>query len=124
MVTFESAVDRAVIGLVSVRHDANGSFVSTPLIYPSGSSVMVWIRRASPHFVVSDFGFAYRECALMGADTHQFHSLARSVADAAGVLMRDDAFEIMSSEEQLVGAIRVVANCSQEAALRFAHRLA
>lgn len=120
---FESAVDRAVRELVSVRHESSGSFVATPLSYPSGGSVMVWIRRERPNFLVSDFGYSFRECAIMGADRRQFQSRATTVAEASGVSLRNDAFEVLVSEGQIEGAIRAVANCSQETAIRFAHRM-
>lgn len=121
---FEEAVSDAVESLVSVRHENGGSFVDTSSMYPSGGSVVVWIRRAPPHFYVSDFGFGYKECAIMGADRRQFHSRAAPIAEAAGVeITPDGAFEIMVSEGQLAGAIKAIATCSQEAAMRFAHRI-
>ena len=121
---FEGAVSRAVEGLVSVRHEGSGSFVNTSSMYPSGGSVVVWIRRAPPHFLVSDFGFGYKECAIMGADRRQFMSRATPIAEAAGVqITPDGSFEAMVSEGQLSGAIKAIAACSQEVAIRFAHRI-
>lgn len=121
---FEVAVARAVEQLVSVRHDASGSFVSTPSMYPSGGSVVVWIRREQPHFFVSDFGFGFRECAIMGADRRQFMNRATPVAEASGIgVSNDGAFEVLVSEGQLEGAIKTIAACSQEVAIRFAHRI-
>ena len=66
--SFEDAVSKAVSRLSSVRYEAGGSFISTANMYPSGGSVVVWVRRDEPHFYVSDYGYAYRECAIMGAD--------------------------------------------------------
>lgn len=121
---FEEAVTEAVRGLVSVRHEASGSFIDTPLMYPSGGSVVVWVRREEPHYFVSDFGFAFKECVIMGADRRQYVSRAEVVAEAAGVnLGKDGAFEVLVSEGQLKGAIKAVANCAQETTLRFAHRI-
>jgi hypothetical protein len=121
---FEAAVATAVGRLVSVRHEGNGSFVTTPTMYPSGGSVVVWIRREPPYFFVSDFGFGYRECSIMGADRRQFMSRATPVAEAAGIRIADDgAFGIIVSEAQLEGAIKTIAACSQEVAIRFAHRI-
>lgn len=122
--TFEGAVSRAVESLVSVRHEDSGSFVNTSSMYPSGGSVVVWIRRAPPHFVVSDFGFGHKECSIMGADRRQFMSRAAPIAEAAGVTVTPDgAFEVMVSDGQLAGAIKAIASCSQEVAIRFAHRM-
>ena len=115
---FEESVDEAMRGLVSVRHEKSGSFIDTPLMYPSGGSIVVWVRREEPHFLVSDFGFAFKECAIMGADRRQFLTRAETVAEAAGVkISQAGAFEIVASEGQLKGAIKAVANCAQEAAL-------
>ena len=117
------AISRAVERLVSVRHEASGSFINTASMYPSGGTVVVWICRKLPHFLVSDFNFAYRECSIMGADREQFLSQAALVAEAAGVhLSPDGAFEILVSEGQLEGAIKTIAGCSQEMAIKFADR--
>jgi hypothetical protein len=121
---FELTVASAVQQLVSVRHDSSGAFVTTPTMYPSGGSVVVWISREPPYFQVSDYGFGFRECAIMGADRRQFMYRATPVAEAAGVSVSNDgAFEVLVSEGQLTGAIKTIAACSQEVALRFAHRI-
>lgn len=121
---FEAAIGTAVSRLVSVRHESSGAFVSTPTMYPSGGNVVVWISREPLYFTVSDYGFGHRECAIMGADRRQFMTRAEPVAEAAGVKIRNDgAFEITVSENQLEGAIKAIASCSQEVALRFAHRI-
>lgn len=122
--SFEDAISRAVNRLVSVRHEPSGSFVSTTNTFPSGGTVVVWIRREMPHFLVSDFGFAFRECSIMGADRRQFVYRAGPVAEAAGVkLTSDGAFEAIVSEGQLEGAIKAIAGCAQEVAVRFANRI-
>ena len=121
---FEDAVTRAVGRLVSVRHEQSGSFVNTSSMYPSGGGIVVWIRRQYPHFLVSDFGFGFQECSIMGADRRQFMSRATSVAETAGVRVTQDCtFEVMVSEGQLEGAIKAIAGCSQEVAIKFAHRI-
>ena len=122
--SFEDAVSQAVQRLASVRHEADGSFVSTSNMYPSGGAVAVWIRRDEPHFYVSDYGYAYRECAIMGADRRQFVKRAGPIAEAAGVrLSADGEFEVIVSEGQLAGAIKTIAACAQETAIKFAHRI-
>ena len=121
---FEARVLRAVEGLVSVRHEASGSFISTSNMYPSGGTVVVWIRREAPHFLVSDFGFAYKECSIMGADKRQFMTRANAVAESAGVRITPNCtFEAMVAEGQLEGAIKAIAGCAQEVAIKFAHRI-
>lgn len=121
---FELLIGSAVQQLVSVRHDSSGAFITTPTMYPSGGSVVVWISREPPYFLISDYGFAYRECAIMGADRRQYMKRAEPVAEAAGVrISNDGAFEVTVSEGQLEGAIKTIAACAQEVAMRFAHRI-
>lgn len=121
---FEAATGAAVSRLVSVRHDSSGAFVTTPTMYPSGGSVVVWISREPPYFRISDYGFSHRECAIMGADRRQFMRRAEPVAEAAGVTVTNDgAFEVTVAEGQLEGAIKAISACSQEVAMRFAHRI-
>lgn len=121
---FELVIASAIERLVSVRHDSSGAFVTTPTMYPSGGSVVVWISREPPYFRVSDYGFGFRECAIMGADRRQFVRRAEPVAESAGVTITNDgAFEATVSDGQLEGAIKAIAACSQEVALRFAHRI-
>lgn len=122
--SFEAAIARVAARLVSVRHHAEGSFITTPLMYPSGGSVVVWIDRATPHYFISDYTFGIRECEIMGADKRQFTHRAVPIAEAAGVeLAPDGAFQIIASESQLEGAIKTIAGCSHEVAVSFAHRL-
>lgn len=121
---FERVVSWATQELVSVRHETTGSFITTSSMFPSGGSVVVWIKRDPPYFLVSDFGFGYQECAIMGADKRQFQRRAETIAETAGVrLTQDGAFEVMVSEGQLPGAIKAIAGCSQEVAIKFAHRI-
>jgi hypothetical protein len=85
--------------------------------------VVVWIDRLPPHFFISDYGFAARECEIMGADRRQYTRHAAPVAEAAGIeLAPDGSFQVIASEGQLHGAIKTVAGCSSDAALSFANR--
>lgn len=120
---FETIVARAVARLVSVRHGTQGSFVTTPMMYPSGGSVVIWIDRAAPHYFITDYGFGVRECEIMGAERRQYTRHAVPIADAAGVeLGVDGAFQIVATEAQLEGAIKTIAACSLEVAISFANR--
>jgi hypothetical protein len=122
--TFEQEVARAAAQLVAVRHEASGSFVTTPIMYPSGGAVVVWIDRSAPHFFVSDYSFGARECDIMGADRRQFMKHAVPIAEAAGVeLAKDGTFQILVSEGQLQGAIKAIASASQEVAYSYATRV-
>ncbi len=122
--TFEEEVARAAAQLVSVRHESSGSFVTTPIMYPSGGAVVVWIDRSAPHFFVSDYSFGARECDIMGADRRQYLKHATPIAEAAGVdLAKDGTFQILVSEGQLQGAIKAIASASQEVAYSYASRI-
>jgi len=121
---FDEIVSRAVSRLVSVRHEKHGSFVTTPLMYPSGGSVVVCVDRTQPHYLVSDYSFGTRECEIMGADNRQFRKHAEPLAERAGVqIASDGAFQVLVTEGQLEGAIKAVANTSQEVAVSFANRV-
>lgn len=122
--TFEAAVAEAAARLVSVRHEKDGAFITTPLMYPSGGSVIVSIDRSPPHFRVSDYGFSLRECELMGVEKRRFTSTAAQVAADAGVeLTQDGAFTVLATIGQLEGAIKTVAGCASETAVRIAAKL-
>ncbi len=118
---FEQIIERAVSRLVSVRHENSGSFVTTPSMYPSGGAVVIWIDRAHPRYFVSDYSFGARECEIMGADKRQFRKHAEPIAEQYGLtLSNDGALEALVSEGQIEGAIKAVANASQEIALSYA----
>jgi hypothetical protein len=121
---FIETVERAAAQLVSVRQESSGAFITTPLMYPSGGAVVVWIDRTPPYFLVSDYSFGARECDIMGADRRQFLHHAEPVAEAAGVeLSRDGIFQVLVSEGQLQGAIKAIASASQEVAFKYATRV-
>ncbi|MCC6480046.1 MAG: hypothetical protein IT552_12665 [Sphingomonadaceae bacterium] len=121
---FEQIIERAVSRLVSVRHENSGSFVTTPSMYPSGGAVVIWIDRAHPRYFVSDYSFGARECEIMGADKRQFRKHAEPIAEQYGLtLSNDGALEALVSEGQIEGAIKAVANASQEIALSYANRI-
>jgi hypothetical protein len=108
-------VDGVARALVDVRHAHDASFISLPVMYPSGSLVIV---RIDPHhdgrFLVSDMGMGFEEADIMGAGRLFTHS-ASVVAVRAGVHFDRHTFSIGIRREQLVGAVSVIAACSQEA---------
>lgn len=110
--------------LISLDHRADGSFVQTPLLYPSGAYVVVAIHGGPDRYLVSDFGAGYREADLMGAGTY-FSRHARGVADSAGVGFDQHAFFVLEIDrDQLAGAVATIANCSHDAVAIAAFRLA
>ena len=122
---FELVVERAAQRLIGVAHEAAGSFVTTPLTYPGGGAVVVWVDRAHPRYVVTDFGFGIREAELMGSERASFNKLASRVAEIAGVdFAQDGSFRVVVDESRIEGAIRTIAGCAQECATQVATRLA
>lgn len=120
---FQEVVDGVARALANVRHTHDASFINLPVLYPSGSLVTV---RIDPHhdgrYLVSDMGMGFEEADLMGAGRLFTHS-APAVAMRAGVHFDRQTFSIGVHREQLVGAVSVVAACSQEAVQVAAFRL-
>ena len=121
---FTNLVDRVAQELVTVNHDAGHSFISTPLVYPNGTSVVVRIEDARGEYLVTDFGMGYEEASMMGASTMYSRS-ARVVAEATNIGFDSHSFfAIRVAREQLAGAVVTVANCSKEAVNIVAFKLA
>ncbi len=122
---FADLVETVAKELIATEHDPSGSFIRTPLSYPSGSLVVVRLHRADDkRFFVSDWGLGYHEAELTGS--FPFYTRhANAIAAKAGVGFDNQAFFVMeASREQLAGAIVTIANCSQEATLRASDSLA
>jgi|SRR5271169_120461 len=121
---FSELIENVARQLVATEHDLNGSFIRTPLLYPSGSTVVVRVAQSDGRYFVSDFGLGYQESDMHGAAIFYMRH-ARPIAEAAGVGFDNQAFFIMeASREQLPGAVVTIANCSQEATNRAAYALA
>ncbi len=116
--------DRVTRALSSARVNSDGVFVNTPLLYPSGSSVVIRIHNLDGRFFVSDMAQAQQEAEMMGAErTFQHH--APTIARQAGIgFDRQSFFVTEVSEPQITGAVTAVANCSCEAATVVAYKLA
>ncbi len=121
---FKAIVDDVVREIVASEHRVGGSFVRTPLLYPSGSTVVVRIEEGADRFFVSDMGFGYQEATMMGAGT-MYAKPAGLIAETAGVRFDNQAFFVLeASRDQLAGAVVTIANCSQEATIRASDALA
>ncbi|MBF0373444.1 MAG: hypothetical protein HQL38_05025 [Alphaproteobacteria bacterium] len=120
---FQEVVDGVARALADVRHVQDASFISLPVMYPSGSLAVVRIDlHHDGHFLVSDMGMGFEEADLMGAGRLFAHS-APAVAVRAGVHFDRQTFSLGVRREQLVGAVSVIAACSQEAVQVAAFRL-
>lgn len=121
---FSDLIDTVARELVTVTHDARHSFVSTPLVYPNGTSVVVRIEGTDGEYLVTDFGMGYEEAEMMGA-ANIYSRCGKLVADAANIGFDNHSFFVLRVAcEQLAGAIVTVANCSKEAASVAAYKLA
>lgn len=116
-------IDRVARELVRVEFHRSSATIATPVLYPSGSTVVVQIKEAGPQFFVTDMGLGYQEAEMMGAAAI-YRNEARVVAEAAGVGFDNHAFfQVEVPRDQLAGAIVVIANCSSEAAVLAAYKL-
>jgi len=121
---FSAMVENVMRELVAAEHRANESLISTPLLYPSGATVVVQVRNEGRSYFVSDMGLGYQEADLMGAGLI-YGRHARLIAENAGVGFDNQAFFVVQvSRDQLAGAVIAVANCSQSAAGLAALKLA
>lgn len=121
---FQNVVEAAASQLAQVSHVAGSAFISTPLIYPSGGSVVVRVDQTGGDFFVSDFAAGHQEAELFGGDLI-YRRTARAVAESAGIGFDQMAFFVLkASEAQLPGAVATVANCSHEAVLVTSMKLA
>src|SRR5260221_3166411 len=122
---FSELIETVAKALVATEHDKSGSFIRTPLIYPSGALVVVRVHHANDdRYFVSDWGLGYQESDLAGA-ANFYTRHAKTIAEKAGVGFDNQAFFVMeAARDQLVGAIVTIANCSQEASIRAMDALA
>ena len=120
---FRQVVDGVARALAEVRHERDASFISVPVMFPSGSLLVIRIdHHHDDRFLVSDMGLGFQEADLSGAGRVFAHS-APAVAVRAGVHFDRQIFSIGVRREQLVGAVSVIAACSQEAVQLAAFRL-
>lgn len=109
-------IDDVARQIVGTEHRVGGSFIRTPLLYPSGATVLVRIEEGLNEFFVSDMGAGHEEAELMGA-SGSYARQARTIAEKSGVGFDNQCFFVIKvSREQLPGAVVTIANCSQEAA--------
>jgi len=95
--------------------ERDGVYISLPLLYSSGSSVVINISHGpDDEFVVSDMGGGYREAAKTGAD-HHYARAANAVAQQSGVKSNGTRIWDVVYRDQLVAAVTVIGNCSLEA---------
>jgi hypothetical protein len=121
---FREVVDSVSRALADARHEHDASYISLPVLYPSGSMAVV---RIEPHqdgrFLITDMGLGFQEADLLGG-AKVFGHAASAIAAHAGVKMDRHAFLLTDvRREQLVGAVSIIAACSQEAVQLTAFKL-
>jgi len=109
-------IDAAIRSLISVEHFSAGSLITMPVLYPSGSSVVLEVTVQGGRCFVTDRGSAYLEAELMGISARAFNREASRVAEDAGIQFNGhDMFVAEVGMDSLAGAMEVVASSSQTA---------
>lgn len=92
-------------------------FIRTPLLYPSGTSVVVRIDGSNNRFFVSDNGMGFEEVSMFSS-AHGYAVVARALVQGTGVGFDSRSFFVAQAEsDELVGVVGAVANCSQRAVI-------
>lgn len=108
-------VEQAMCEIVSAAHRVEGSYVRLPILFPSGSDVVIRVSGGPDRFFVTDFGLGYSEAELMGASSIYLRQ-AKQVSKNSGVEFDQNAFfSLEVPRDRLPGAIVTVANCCSEA---------
>lgn len=116
-------IEKVTRELASVEHRNEGSFISTPLLYPSGATVVVRVEPVGQMFFVSDVGLGYQEADMAGASL-SYARHGRLIAEEAGVGFDNQCFFMaQASRDHLAGVVVAIANCSLEAVSVAIHKL-
>jgi hypothetical protein len=109
------------LGTASVMGDR--AFIRTPILFPSGTSVVVVLRKdRNGRFRLSDLGQGHEEARDLGI-TETFLAQATEVASRGGIGFDGHAFAVADlSKDQLVGATIAIANASSRALERALER--
>ncbi len=122
--TLSDVVDAAMRGITSIAHRAEGSYVKLPLLYPSGSGVLVRVSGGPDKYSITDIGIGYTEAELMGAGPTYVRQ-AKIVSQNSGVRFDEHSFfAVEVPRDRIPGAIVTVANCSSEAVALTAFKIA
>jgi hypothetical protein len=101
--------------LVSVRSSGDASFLSLPMVYPSGSFVTVRLSHVSGAVRVSDSGFAYRELESFGVG-RSFSRTARTVSERFDLSVGKHSIYVDVPNEYVERAILEVGAASRDVA--------
>ena len=116
----KTIADAVAHALVDTSVEGGSAFISTPLLYPRGSHVVVRMDGAGDRWFVSDDGYGHLEAEMMGGLT-TFRRLAKPLADRAGVQFDERCFFVLEVErDALPGAVITISNVSKQAVERTA----
>jgi hypothetical protein len=120
----KALVDRIAGELVQARVVDGTARIVTPLLFPSGSMIMIEVSRLRDGYLVTDGGVARREASLWGAE-RAFARLAPKVAERFGVRFDHNMlFDMNVNDTDVVGAVIAVANAAKTAVEYTAEQLA
>jgi hypothetical protein len=88
---FDILIDNVAREIVGTEHGVGGSFIRMPLLYPSGSTVVVRVEHTIDRYFVSDWGLGHEESELYAAG-HFYRRQAKSIAERAGIGFDNQAF--------------------------------
>lgn len=94
-----------------------GVFITTPICYPSGSTVVIRIDGTRDTFFVSDVGLGYQESMMINA-SQSYSSIARNLVRETGVSFDSQSFFVAkATRSDLTPIVAAVANFSQRAVI-------
>jgi hypothetical protein len=110
--------------LASIEMIEASAFISTPLVYPGGGTVVVRLDHVGDRYFLSDAGMGRREAEFLGGE-RIFARLAPNIAARFGVGFDHHAFFVAdTSREDLVPAVVAISNASRSAVELTAYRVA
>lgn len=114
MINIRTTAEEIAKTLAYAKQSGSDQLIVTPLLYPSGSMVVVRIDKSADGYFVSDYGCGARETSMMGESEKIFRRQAKKASELHGVKFTEDLFyDSDVPAEALVGAVICVANASK-----------
>ena len=121
-IALSEVVEAVAREIVAAEHSGSASIIKIPILYPSGSSVVVQVTQHGTRYFITDMGFGFQEAEMIGAGI-QYSNSAKSSAEHFGIRFDNQAFFVAEADRaQLAAAVTIVANCSSEAAALAAYK--
>ena len=115
--TLSAIADDVARGLSTRVATPGGCFVQTPILYPSGTAVIVRLDGTGDRFFVSDNGMGYEEAVMLNA-SRSYATVARALIRGTEISFDSRSFFIAeATRDELVGVVASVANFSQRAVI-------